>query len=475
MPNLTRTPLGELVRVLDQGRLLRVEDAKGNSVAGTLEVFHPGFSQGAPIVGVGGTGFSLSNVAVVAGSPTISMETGPTGLPALRVITGVGVDAEIKFPALDNTISWGDAFLSLTGSYSAGNLDAVSVYVSQDAGGYAKGWVNQIQYGYAAPLNNPFEQGGPVTYWHRWAANNNFGTPTVPAFVADHKLRIKPRAGMQANVLIHGFGFAARRPKGRLCVVWDDGYDSMFKLGFHSLASRGIAQTLAIAGSLQGTGNGTSNLNQARAFVNAGGAVVAHGPWGNGGAGDLFSAYPGSANPVATAVADMQLARDYLYANDLLRPGADRCYVWPQGTFQQSVNSTALLDASIAAGFTFGRSASPNQSNFVNWDACSRYMRLCCPVIGHTWAGTTAAEATNITNITNAIAALGTQRADAFLMLHRVQPTATADGSMSSIGIRFGDLETIAAAIATQVSNGVLETVTMADMALASPTLWSSV
>lgn len=435
-------------------------------------------ARGAPIVGVGGEGFSLSDVVSVAGSPTLSMETGPTGLPALRVITGVGTTAEIKFSSLLNSMAGGDAFLALTGSYSSGNLDYITVYVSQDTGGYTLGWSNKIQYAAAAPLNNPHEQGGPVTYWFRRATNIPIGSPTYPALVADFKIRVVPRAGTSASILIHGFGFAARRPKGRICVVWDDGYASSFMLGSDSFSSRGIPQTLGLVGSAVGTGGTYCNMQQVRSFLNAGNAVVAHGPWPNTGAGNLFSAYPGSPNPALDAVADMVQSREFLRANNLLVPGADKCYIWPQGTWQQTVNDTTLLDAAINAGFTFGRAANGPGAQPVCWDSLSRYNRLCAPVIGHTWAGTTAAEATNITAITTAIAALGTNRSDAFLMLHRVLPSTTADGAMGAAGnitIRHSDLETIAAAIATQVSNGVLEAVTMPQMALNAPSLWTSV
>ena len=79
-------------------------------------------------------------------------------------------------------------------------------------------------------------------------------------------------------------------------------------------------------------------------------------------------------------------------------------------------------------------------------------------------------------NIKNSIAAVATNRADAFLMLHRVLPTATNDAGMGAGGnitIRHGDLDTLAAAIKTQVDNGTLEVVTMAQMASAPRTLWS--
>ncbi|MGL6245641.1 hypothetical protein [Pseudomonas sp.] len=427
-----------------------------------------------PMPAVGGSVLVIGDVSVVAGSPTVTIETGPNGKPAIKVVTAVGVHAEIKFPGLVGAYTGGDAYLCMHGSYSQSNVDYVTCYVSQDAAGYAKGWSNKVQYALAAPLNSPKEQGGAVTYMFRKGANANFGAPTYPAYIADMKLRIMPKAGAAATVWIYAFGFSTPRTKGRICVTWDDGYDSTFKLGYDIFASREIKQTLAVIGSTQGTGNGYSNIDQLHAFLNAGNALVAHGPWPNSGAGNLFTAYPGSANPVSDAVADMTRNLAYLRDNGLLVPGAESCYVWPQGVFQQSVNDTALLDAAIAAGFTLGRSASASTAHIVNIDAASKYGRMALPIIGHTWAGTTAAEATNITAITTAIAALSTDKSDGFLMLHRVQPTTTADGAMSAIGIRHADLETIAAAIKAGVDAGTLEPVTMPELAANGSGYWGS-
>lgn len=427
-----------------------------------------------PMPGIGGASMALSDVTVISGGPTVSLETGPNGQPAIKVVTAVGAFSEIKFNSLVGSMSGGDAYLSLFGNYSQSNLDYLTCYVSQDATGYAKGWSNNLQYALAAPLNVSREQGGACTYMFRKAANTPFGSPTYPAYVADMKLRITPKAGTSATVWIYAFGFSTPRTKGRICVTWDDGYDSMFKLGYDSFASRGIKQTLAVIGSAQGTGGGYSNIDQLRAFLNSGNALVTHGPWPNSGAGNLFTAYPSSSNPISDAVDDIRKNLTYLRDNGLLVPGADCCYVWPQGTFQNAVNDTSLLDAAIAAGFNLGRSASIAQNHVVNVDACSKYGRLALPIIGHQWAGTTAAEATNITAITTAIAALSTDKSDGFLMLHRVQPTSTADGSMNSVGIRHGDLETIATAIKTGVDAGTLEDVTMPELAANGAGYWGN-
>lgn len=415
-----------------------------------------------------GKTLALSDVTIVSGAPTVTLETGPNGLPAIKIVTAVGTAGQVSFPGLVDASYFGDAYVSMHGSRTQGNLDYVSWYWSQDDSSYAKGGVTQIQYGQTAPQNSYIEQGGANTYWFAKPKQSNFGIPTYPGKIGQCKLRVEPLAGTSATVYIYAVGIAAPR-KSRVCVTWDDGYDSMFKLGYESFASRGIKQTLSVIASAQDTTSTYSKLRQLRAFVDSGNACVAHGPYPASGAGNLFTAYPGSTDPVADAIADMNLNRQYLADNNLLVDRAANCYVWPQGTFQQSVNDTTLLDAAIAAGFTLGRGTSPIATSTiypggVQFDAASKYNRLALPLIGHSWAGTTAAEATNITNITTAISNMATYGGDAFLMFHRVQPSSTADGSMSGIGIRVSDLETIAAAIKTQIDAGTMEAVTMPEL-----------
>ncbi len=436
------------------------------------------FATRAPLPGVGGIGFSLADVVSVGGACTLTMETGSNGLPSLRVQAAAGVTVELNFPGMTNTISNGEAYLAIQGSWTQGNLDAVTSYVSQDAAGYAKGWSNSVNYGYATALNSPFEQGGVNTYWFRKGNNTPFGAPTYPAFVADHKVRLTARATFPLDCRIYAYGFAAPKPKSRILVTADDGYDSFMKLGLDSFASRGIPVTLSLIGSVVGTGGGYVNMNQLKAFLNAGNALVAHGPWPNSGAGNLFSAYPGAANPAAAALADMIQNREFLRSNGLLVDGADRCYVWPQGAWQQTQNDTSLLDLAIANGFTFGRSATPGNT-FNNFDALSKYNRLCLPIVGHTWnaAGTTAGEATNIAAVIANINNAATYRGDCVLMLHRVLPSTTSDGGMgggNQITIRHSDLEQLAAAIKTNIDAGTQEALTMPQVAVAPQTVWAT-
>ena len=431
----------------------------------------------APIPGVAEA--ALSQITALAGSPTLTMTTGPNGRPALQVDWAVNTNCELSLVPLIGTYYHGDAVVLMDSSYTRGNLSYAVLYVSQDDTSYTNGANQLLQYALTAPQDNAHEQGGAVSYWFRKSANTAIGSPTYPMLAGGAKLRLQATANGPGRAYIYAASFTAPKPKSRICVVWDDGYDSMFKLGYDSFASRGIKQTLSVIGSAQDYGGTYSYTRQLKAFIDAGNACVAHGPWPNQGAGNLWSAYNGTSdvNAVANAVADMQRNRDWLNANGLLIPGAERCYVWPQGAYQRSVNDTALLDAAIAAGFTTARGvgniagAGPYSNAGVRFDALSKYNRMSLPIIGHLWAGTTAAEATNITAITTAITGLAASKGDACLMLHRVMPTSTNDagmGAASNITIRKSDLETIAAAIKTQIDAGTMEAVTMPEISLST-------
>lgn len=468
----------------EQGRVIgyQIGMQKGTltSVVGSLA---RGVKAPQPAVG---DKLSLADVTVLSGAPTVSLTTGPNGMPAIKIETGVGAACDLAIPGMVNGFFHGEAFICAHGDRSTG-LDYFTFYVGDGtAGGYGNGYQSFLQYGLVNPSSSSFEQQGANTYHLRKATFTQINVgPAYPMPIGAAKFRVQPLGGQKCTVFLYGIGIAAPARKGRICVSIDDGYDSWFRLGFDSLASRGIKQTMSIIGSVQGTGGGYSNVSQLRAFVDAGNAVVAHGPWPsdaqsqNSNVVDLYAA---TADPVGNAVNDARLARQWILDQGLGVPNFDRCYVWPQGKFQAFNGDLRYLDAFIAAGFTCARnvgnligSAQPAGYNF---DALSKYNRMALPIIGHTWAGTTVLEngadgtsntAGNIFAIKNAIAALGTHRTDAFLMFHRVLPNNTNDvgmGAAGNITIRQQDLELIAAAIKTQVDNGVLETVTMPELAI---------
>lgn len=438
-----------------------------NSVTGGIEVSQFPFlgkvrGSRAPMP-MFGDDMALTDITVVTGGPTLEITTGPNGHRALKVTTAVGAHCELSFPAFVGSLHSGEVYLAMHGGQRDG-LSQVAFYATPDAG-YGTNFVVGTYINLPDPVavSSPAEQGGAWTCRLGKSTASVTGTINYPFAINAHKLRITPRAGMSATVYIYGIGFAAPPTKGRICVVADDGYNSWFGLGQPLFDARGIPVTVAAIPSVMGSAPEYARMRQLKSLVNRGGAVVAHGPNTGGGAGNLLTAYPGN---TGAQVADMVAVRDALRDNGLLIEGAEKCYVWPQGQFQSAHGDTTLLDAAFAAGFSCGRAASALSSGlYFSADAQSKYQHLAMPIIGHTWAGSSAAEDTNITNIVAAINNAAAQKSDVYLMLHRVQPTATADGSMNAIGIRVSDLTTIADAIQTAVNAGTLEAVVMPALA----------
>lgn len=472
----SRTPLGDIVKRYNDstGVCEGLESTNGESldsvfltptqVAATQALVSGAGIRGAraPVPIVGDPSLTTGGVVLSAGTPALSVVTMPNGRQALRVACNTGENTELKFTGLAGSLFAGEMYVQSEGATYTNGVNQLLMYVSPDA----VKTTNNLSAGYGAmyttPLNTPLEPcQGVITERLARADWSTTGTITLP-FVADFvSVRIIPRAGFAPVVYIYGIGFAPQPTAGRIFVTCDDGYESWFNLGQPIFQARNIPITLGVIPVNVDTGGGNAYMRSLRALVNSGGAVVAHGPNLAAGVGSLFSALPDT----AARIADMRSVRDWIQAQGLGIPGFDQCYVWPLGLWQQGVTTySALLDAALAAGFTVGRAATP-YAGYWNADALSRYQRLTMPIIGHTWAGTTAAEATNITAITTAINNAATQGSDVHLMLHRVQPTGTADGSMNSIGIRVSDLTTIADAIATKVTAGTLRPGLLPDLA----------
>lgn len=408
-----------------------------------------------------GAGMQLSDVSIVAGAPALSIITDAAGNAALRIACNTGENTEIKIPALAGALFAGEIFVKTTASY-IGGTNQVLAYLSPDATRATNCASAGFGPTYTSPLNTPVEPSQSARTYRLGKEDLSISGAITYPFVTDYvSLRFIPRAGYAPVIYLYGIGFAPRQKKGRICVTVDDGYDSWFKLGQPIFEERGIPVTLAVIPSNMDTGSGNTYIRQLRSFVNRKNAIVAHGPNISGGIGSLMTTF----GDTVSRIADMTGAVKWIADQGLDTPNYEQCYVWPQGAWQATDNAdSSLLDAAIAAGFTTGRAVGGTIVPGFNFDGLSTHQHLTMATIGHTFGNgtmTTAAEATNISNITAAIGNLGTWRTDAFLVFHRVQTTATADGSMSSIGIRVSDLTTIADAIATRMSAGDTDAITM--------------
>jgi hypothetical protein len=424
--------------------------------------------------------FSASNYVVSLGSPTVTIEAAPSGKTGIKIVTGVGVTAELTLPDLQAALYYGDvvAALEFANSTPEATVAGVAFYIG--TAGYS-GFNVDSYFPSLAALNqseNLSVGQSPVVFRAPRETTTVSGTwvstpPTFPIVPGAAKIRITPVAGQSATVWLHGVGMPARRKKGRICVIWDDGYASTMQLGAPLFSARGIKQTISIISSTIGLPGYTSEA-QLREFLAAGNAVVPHGPLPNSGIGNLFTAYPGSPDPIASAMADVLQTRDELGRRGLLAPGAGSCYVWPQGVWQQTLGQATLLQKMYDEGFRVGRCAQDNTARGFRFNELSKYRRLTLPILGKAWQGSTAAEAANIAAINTAIANFAQRRDDMCLMLHRAVVDSVPDGSMNQIATRVSDLTSMASAIEAQISAGNLESVTMPELMAAGDGFWGT-
>jgi hypothetical protein len=411
---------------------------------------------------VGGIAYTIAS-----GSPTITQDFTPDGQPALKIV--FNAFCQIEFPAMVDVPYDGHMYVTVYGSQTLTNLSTcrLRAFVKGSEANYKQGERTAI----SNAFNSPYDVGDTAITWHFSKVNTtNVGSPADNFVASRYQLNLNPQSGQTATLYVLAVGVGQPR-KSRICVVWDDSYGSAYKLGYQPFSSRGIKTTTAVIANTVGASN-YGSLPTLRSYLNAGNALIAHGTSASDGTGNLFSAHDGS---YEEAIKDILYNVTYLKNNGLLKPKADKCYIYPQGRWQSEANNITLLKLMLENNFSIGRSALVGDSIWCkNIDADTAMQRLTQPIIGHLWAGTTATEATNISNIVtriqNVAAASGV---DAFLMLHRVKPTATIDANMAELDIRVSDLNTIAAAIKTEIDAGRLEAVTMPELVIDGDNYWN--
>lgn len=411
---------------------------------------------------------NLDDFTIDSGTPSIAaIEIDPvTGRKGLHIKTLAGEFTSFTLPQMAGMLYQRQVYLVSRETPQAVE-QRFTLRVTESGSNF---WNHFAEYGIPS-LNNPSTQGGAITRMYNEADRNANGTPSTGDFYASgFRVQIQPGAGQVIETWIFGVGLGQVR-KGRIAVVWDDNRSSALKLGVPILQQKNIKQTIALITSTVGT-NTFGSLPQLKAFVGSGNAVVSHGVNADsGGTGNLITRY---GTDYKAAVDDIFLAIDYIKENGLYTTGAEKCYVYPQGAYQVAINNTGLLDEMLYRGVTTGRISFRLGVKLQKViDSLSKYNSLCVPTIGHQWAGTTAAEATNITSVITNIQQCALRGLDCYLMLHTVVPTATADGAMTDYDIRVSDLTTIANAIKAEVDAGRLETVTMPQFALSGDNYWN--
>lgn len=271
------------------------------------------------------------------------------------------------------------------------------------------------------------------------------------------KIRVFLAADVTTTFYLRAVHVNASR-KSRIAITWDDGYESVTRLGAPLLDEYRLCSTMAIIQSRVGdTANGFASLGDLQAYVAAGNTCCPHGPTANSGNGNLFSVHANN----AARLADVNIVRDYIVVNNLARRGAEDCYVWPQGVFCESTTDLSFLDMLLQNGFTLGRgiTATINQYSRAAAMAAHNSNRMVLNIVGHSWS---ADEATNVATVISRIQAAAADGYDCILMLHKV---VGEDAAAASTEISINRLREICAAIATLVAAGTMQDVLLPDLA----------
>lgn len=287
------------------------------------------------------------------------------------------------------------------------------------------------------------------------------GTVTVPQQQDWATCRIRATLQASATGKIYFRRIATSlRQKGRYVETWDDGYSSVMDAA--RLANRyGIRISVGVIWPRIGT-PGFLTERQLYELRDMGHELVVHGPNFNMN-GNWFDAnYPTD----ALTLSDILYGRDALVRKGLADARAAGVLIWAQGQSAREVGNTAVHRMLFSEGFEIGRGITKNYQKWWRAELIGKNnpARLCLNVNGHNWAGSTAAEATNITNVLADIDAMVAGRADQWGERHKVVPASTADGSMTSLMIRMSDLDTIYSKIFDYIRAGQLESCVPSDL-----------
>lgn len=292
-----------------------------------------------------------------------------------------------------------------------------------------------------------FPNGTGFAYGGTWTT-----PPTYPTEAGYAEVRANAVAGqIPVWYLRRVYSMAPR--VSRVALVLDDGYATAYRLLKPVLESYKLRASWAIIPSEidGGTALFMTWADVANLF-DQGHEIVTHGTTAVSGAGSVGAF-------MATVRAQRQRIRDLGFAT----ARSDRCYVWPGGEHQTAVNDTAYRDAMRAEGFVIGRGAMPHT---IAWTADTIPEPLVLPIIGHTQAGSSGAEATNISGIVGAINQAAATGTDLIVMNHAGVPSSdTSWGSNGALNIRTTDYATICAAIRANVVAGMQAAVQLGELA----------
>jgi hypothetical protein len=205
--------------------------------------------------------------------------------------------------------------------------------------------------------------------------------PTYPTPVVKIRFRFTKKSTFTPCGYLQRLSLTSGR-KSRVCITFDDGYESAFRWLKPVLDKYNLKGTWGIITNKTDTPSFMTRYQLATLY-NEGHELVPHGPLGSI-TGDIVNNYLADPDPVASAVADVQYHRNNLRAWGLLRVQAESCYIWPRGAHARYVDDLAYDNALRAIGITHARSASVTRYSYCvpQWPN-----QLMLPIVGHSQGG----------------------------------------------------------------------------------------
>jgi len=251
-------------------------------------------------------------------------------------------------------------------------------------------------------------------------------------------------ASAHAHVAFHAVGKNPAPANGRASISFglDDGISTAYTIGAVTLEKYGFKGYFNIIRDRIGTAGYMTDY-QVRDLVFRGHEVYCHGPRDMDNGGDLTK--------YAT---EAEIAADISYNLEYIRSvgGNPDGYITPRGIGMSPAGDPKINNVLRSLGFKWSRSTImgtyPKYSAFLReqLDTCNAYN---IPIIGHLWAGSDAAEATNISNLCAVADDHVANKLDGTMCNHDFKTIPSAQTHMKP-----ADFDTVVARYALHVAQG---------------------
>lgn len=272
------------------------------------------------------------------------------------------------------------------------------------------------------------------------------GTPDLATTqILKHKIRVTPRTGRVANFRLLKVQYDVLDTPC-IAITFDDNYSSVITNAQPVLDARGLKASFGVIADVVGLTARYCTIDQLKSWNAAGHECCTHGPRGDYGSGNFFT----NNATLADSASDMQYNLNFLLTNGLNVNGSAYALIWPQGQYwDENQYEADGLKIARDLGFTHARSTIM-PAFFHRKIATGEHQRYALPIIGHL-NGTGGSEATNITNINNAIIESAAKRKSCILMFHEV-----GNAAAGSLDISVANFTTLMSTVSALVAQGMI-------------------